>query len=217
MSLSLAVLISGNGSNLQAIIDAITTGEIDASIKVVISDRMDAKGLDRARNANITTSYIEPAIYQTREQFDEAITLILHEHQISLVVLAGFMRILSDKFVTQHLGRLINIHPSLLPKYKGLDTHQRVIDAGETEHGASVHFVTPKLDDGPVIVQSSVAVLKSDDSEQLKQKIHKIEHIIYPKAIDWISKGQIELKDQKVYFDGAVMNAEKRHYKVNLD
>ncbi len=215
MSFDLAVLISGNGSNLQAIIDAIARNEIDASIKIVISDRMDAKGLERAQKANIATYFIEPAKYQSKEEFNDALSQILLKHQVSLTVLAGFMRILSDKFVAKHLGRLINIHPSLLPNYKGLNTHQRVIDAGESEHGASVHFVTPKLDDGPIILQSSIPVLKSDNSDQLKQKIHKIEHIIYPKAIELISKGKIELKNEHVYFDGVVMTEQNRYYKIN--
>lgn len=214
MSFDLAVLISGNGSNLQAIIDAIDRNEIDAVIKVVISDRLDAKGLERAQKANIPTNFIEPAKYQSREQFDDAISTILIKHDISLTILAGFMRILSDTFVIQHIGKLINIHPSLLPKYKGLNTHQRVIDAGESEHGASVHFVTPKLDDGPIILQSGIPILASDDSDSLKQKIHKIEHIIYPKAIDWISKGRIDLKNQLVYLDGVKMSAQKRYYKI---
>jgi phosphoribosylglycinamide formyltransferase-1 len=215
MSLDLAVLISGNGSNLQAIIDAINHNEIDASIKIVISDRMDAKGLERAQKANIQTYFIEPAKYQSKEEFDDALSQVLIKHQVSLTVLAGFMRILSDKFVTQHLGSLINIHPSLLPKYKGLNTHQRVLDAGESEHGASVHFVTPKLDDGPIILQSSIPVLDSDNSDQLKQKIHKVEHIIYPKAIDWISTGRIELKNEQVYFDGVIMNEQNCYYKID--
>jgi len=214
MSFDIAVLISGNGSNLQAIIDAIHQKELNASIKIVISDRMDAKGLQRAQKANIATTYIEPAKYQSREQFDDALTEILNQHQVSLIVLAGFMRILSDKFVNCHLGKLINIHPSLLPEYKGLNTHQRVIDAGESKHGASVHFVTPKLDDGPVILQSSIVVLKSDDCENLKQKVHKIEHIIYPKAIEWICNGRIELKNEKVYFNGEKIN--EKDYKYTL-
>lgn len=214
MSCDIAVLISGNGSNLQAIIDAINHDEIDATINIVISDRMDAKGLERAQKANIATVFIEPAIYQSREQFDDALSEILHKHQITLIVLAGFMRILGDKFVTQHLGKLINIHPSLLPKYKGLNTHQRVIDAGETEHGASVHFVTPKLDDGPVILQSSITMTKDDSGEQLKQKIHKLEHIIYPKAIEWFSNNRIELKNGQVYLDGKLIDKNNRCYPV---
>jgi len=205
MSFNIAVLVSGNGSNLQAIIDAIKNNELDAVIKVVISDRMDAKGLDRARKADIATSFIEPAKYKTREQFDDAISTILENHQIVLTVLAGFMRILSEDFVTKHLGKLINIHPSLLPKFKGLNTHQRAIDAGETEHGASVHFVTPKLDDGPVILQSNVTISKDDDSKQLQQKVHQLEHEIYPKAINWMSHGRIELKNGQAYFDGEVL------------
>ncbi len=210
MSLAIAVLLSGNGSNLQAIIDAIHRNEIDVTIKVVISDRLDAKGLERAKKANITTTFIEPAKYQTREQFDEALSEILERHKVNFTVLAGFMRILSNQFVTSHLGKLINIHPSLLPKYKGLNTHQRAIDAGETEHGASVHFVSPKLDDGPIILQACVTIADNDDSEQLQQKVHLVEHLIYPKALDWISKGRIELKNDQVFFDGDVIDDKNR-------
>jgi phosphoribosylglycinamide formyltransferase-1 len=214
MSFGIAVLISGNGSNLQAIIDTLHQNKSNVEIKIVISDRLDAKGLERAKKANIATTFIEPAKYLNREQFDQALSSLLLKHDISLTVLAGFMRILSTQFVTQHLGKLINIHPSLLPKYKGLNTHQRVIDAGEPEHGASVHFVTPKLDDGPIILQSSVTVAASDTSEELKQKVHKIEHLIYPKAIEWICNGRIELINKKVYLDGEVIDAENRYLKV---
>jgi len=214
MSFNIAVLVSGNGSNLQAIIDAIHRNEINVSITVVISDRLDAKGLERAKNANIATAFIEPAKYQSREQFDDVLSEILRKHQVSLIVLAGFMRILSDKFVTQHLGKLINIHPSLLPKYKGLNTHQQAIDAGDSESGASVHFVTPKLDDGPVIIQSSVAINDGDTSDLLRQKVHKVEHIIYPIAIDWISKKRVELKNTHVYFDGAIIDEKNQFYPI---
>ncbi|MFV1983718.1 MAG: phosphoribosylglycinamide formyltransferase [Thiohalomonadales bacterium] len=214
MSFDIAVLVSGNGSNLQAIIDAIHRNEINISIRVVISDRLDAKGLERAKNANIATAFIEPAKYQSREQFDDVLSEILRKHQVSLIVLAGFMRILSDKFVIQHLGKLINIHPSLLPKYKGLNTHQRVIDSGDSEHGASVHFVTQELDDGPVIIQSRVAINDGDTCDLLKQKVHKIEHIIYPKAIDWISKNRVELKNNEVYLDGVIIDDKKRFYTI---
>ncbi len=214
MSLAIAVLLSGNGSNLQAIIDAIQRNEIDVTIKIVISDRLDAKGLERAKKANIATTFIEPAKYQSRLQFDEALSDILDRHKIQLTVLAGFMRILSDPFVSSRLGKLINIHPSLLPKYKGLNTHQRAIDAGETEHGASVHFVTPKIDDGPVILQASVSIVKNDNSEQLKQKVHQVEHVIYPKVLDWISKARIELKNNRVFFDGEVIDNENRSFTV---
>ncbi len=214
MSLAIAVLLSGNGSNLQAIMDAVTQNKLDVVIKVVISDRLDAKGLERARNDGIPAVFIEPAKYLSREDFDEALSDILDEYQVSLIVLAGFMRILSNTFVTRNLGKLINIHPSLLPKYKGLNTHQRAIDAGESEHGASVHFVTPALDAGPMIIQSSVAIVSGESSEQLKQKVHKIEHIIYPKAIDMISKGRVELINKRVFLDGLVLDEIKHNIEV---
>lgn len=197
---NLVVLISGTGSNLQAIIDQVKTGTLPARICAVISNREDAYGLERAREANIPTQIIAHARYGDRESFDEALMQAIDECQPDLVILAGFMRILTDKFVNHYLGRLINIHPSLLPKYQGLNTHQRVLDAGDKEHGATVHYVTPQLDSGPVILQATVPVLENDTPEQLQQRVHEAEHRLYPEAIRRIINGEVSLRGNTVLY-----------------
>ncbi len=184
------VLLSGNGSNLQKIIEHIDSGEIKAEISAVISNRPDAYGLQRATKANIPTVVLEHTHFSDRESFDESLAQIIDSYEPDLIVLAGFMRILSDTFVEQFEGKLINIHPSLLPKYKGLHTHKRALENSETEHGASVHFVIPELDAGSVILQGVVPVKPSDTEETLAERVHQIEHIIYPKAIKWLAEGK---------------------------
>lgn len=184
----LAVLISGEGSNLQAIIDAIEAGALNASIELVISNKARANGLNRARQAGISSAVVTSVKGQSREEYDQRLIDTLKPVAPDLIVLAGFMRILSAKFVQQFTGKIINIHPSLLPAYKGLDTHQRVLDAGETYHGATVHFVTEQLDDGEIIVQSRIEISPDDDTESLQQRVHIEEHVIYPRAIQWLSE-----------------------------
>ncbi len=184
----LAVLISGNGSNLQSIIDQIELGQLDAQIVCVISNKADAYGLQRAENHNIPFYAIEDPSFSSKAEFEEALTDTLNLHHPDLIILAGFMRILSAEFVTQFAGRILNIHPSLLPKYKGLDTHARVLAAGDSRHGATVHVVTEELDSGEIIIQSSCDVDSSDDIKSLQQKVHRIEHVIYPQAIHEYSK-----------------------------
>jgi len=183
----LAVLISGEGSNLQAIIDAIESGVLDARIAVVISNKADANGLNRAMQAGITTAVVAHLKGQSREEYDQRLLHTLAAFAPDLIVLAGFMRILSAGFVHSFSSKIINIHPSLLPEYKGLNTHQRVLDAGETYHGATVHLVTEELDDGEIIVQSRIKISTDDDAETLQQRVHIEEHIIYPRAIQWLS------------------------------
>lgn len=178
-----AVLISGNGSNLQAILDAARDAEYPAKIALVISNKEDAYGLTRAENAGVTTVVIPHGNYESREAFDRMVDASLKTHGIELVVMAGFMRILSEWFVGEWQGKLINIHPSLLPKYKGLDTHARAIAAGDAEHGATVHWVTPELDSGEIIAQGSIPILPNDTAETLKIRIHDLEHQLYPAAI----------------------------------
>lgn len=178
-----AVLISGNGSNLQAILGAARGADYPAEIVLVISNKEDAFGLKRAENAGITTAVIPHGNYPDRETFDRMMDASLRTHEIELVVMAGFMRILSDWFVEQWQGKLINIHPSLLPKYKGLNTHARAIEAGDTEHGATVHWVTPELDSGEIIAQMSTPILPGDTPESLKERIHTLEHQLYPEAL----------------------------------
>jgi len=187
-SFKVAVLISGRGSNLQAIINA--AGK-SYEICVVISNRADAQGLLRAEKAGIPTEVIKHKNFPTRESFDKVLQERIEFYQANLVVLAGFMRILSANFVNHYRGRLINIHPALLPKFKGLNTHQRALDAGEKEHGASVHFVTEELDSGPVIIQARVPVLPDDDEESLAARVLEQEHKIYPQAIEWIAQNRI--------------------------
>ena len=182
----LAVLISGEGSNLQAIIDAIAAGSLSAEIGVVISDQERANGLNRARKAGIDCSVVKAIKGQSREEYDQRLLEALSPYTPDLIVLAGFMRILSAPFVRQLAGKIINIHPSLLPAYKGLNTHQRVIAAGERYHGATVHFVTEELDAGEPIIQSRIEIDDDDDAASLQQRIHAEEHVIYPRAIQWL-------------------------------
>jgi phosphoribosylglycinamide formyltransferase-1 len=197
---NLVVLISGTGSNLQAIIDQVKAGTLDARICAVISNRVDAFGLQRARQANIPAITVEHDEFESREAFDEALMQKIDAHQPDLVVLAGFMRILTDKFVNHYLGKLINIHPSLLPKYQGLNTHRRVLEAGDSKHGASVHYVTPELDSGPVILQAAVPIFENDTPEQLKERVHEVEHRLYPEAIRRIITGEVSLQGQTVLY-----------------
>jgi len=201
--LPIAVLVSGNGSNLQAIIDASLQhpDALPVDICVVISNREDAYALQRAQKANIPSVVLSNDNFSSREQYDTALQAILEQYQPGLIVLAGFLRILSDKFVQHYLGRIINIHPSLLPKYRGLNTHQRVIDAGDTVHGATVHFVTPELDEGPAIVQAQVPIFHNDDAQTLANRVHQVEHQIYPLAIRWIAESRLQWKQDGIYFN----------------
>jgi phosphoribosylglycinamide formyltransferase-1 len=184
----LAVLISGEGSNLQAIINAIDAGTLDARIEIVISNKADANGLNRATRAGITAVVLPPVKGQPREEYDQRLLDTLAPFAPDLIVLAGFMRILSVAFVHSYADRIINIHPSLLPAYKGVNTHQRVLDAEERFHGATVHFVTEQLDDGKMIIQSRIEIGANDDAASLQQRVHSEEHVIYPRAIQWLSE-----------------------------
>ncbi len=186
----IAVLISGGGSNLQALIDA----KIAANIELVISNKPAVKGLQRAQAANIETDVIEHKNYASREAFDVALAERLQQAEPDLIVLAGFMRILTPEFVTKFYGKLVNIHPSLLPKYQGLNTHQRALEAGDTEAGASIHFVSAELDGGPVIAQARVPVVNGDDAETLAARVLQVEHKLYPLVVRWLVEGRIELK-----------------------
>ncbi len=179
----IVVLLSGEGSNLQAIINQIDLGNIEAEIVAVISNRADANGLNRAEKAGIPNIVLEHIHFSDREAFDQSLAQIIDSYEPDLIVLAGFMRILSDGFVEKFQNKIINIHPSLLPKYKGLHTHKRAIENGDEEHGATVHFVVPTLDSGEAILQGVVPVKKGDTEESLAQRVHEIEHIIYPQAI----------------------------------
>ena len=198
---SLVVLISGSGSNLQAIIDQCANNSINASICRVISNKADVKGLARAEDAGIATQVIDHTQYADREAFDAALIEVIDQCNPDLVVLAGFMRILTEGFVTHFKGRLINIHPSLLPKYQGLNTHQRAIDAGDSEAGASVHFVTEELDGGPVIAQAKVPVEANDTTETLAKRVLTVEHGIFPAVIGWFADKRLQLDNNQIVFD----------------
>jgi len=203
---TILVIISGSGTNLQAIIDQCQNGTIRGDILAVISNVPDAKGLDRARRANIEALTLEHRDYSSREEYDQALANLIDSFQPDLVVLAGFMRILTSGFVNRYLGRLINIHPSLLPKYQGLHTHQRALEAGDSEHGATVHFVTPELDGGPPIIQGAVPVLPDDSEETLANRVQReIEHHIYPIAVDWCLNQRVQLTDKGVTLDGELL------------
>jgi phosphoribosylglycinamide formyltransferase-1 len=178
-----AVLISGNGSNLQALLDAAKSPDYPAEIRLVLCNKSEAYGLTRAQNAGVKTLVISHRDYPDRESFDRAMDAALRATGIELVVMAGFMRVLSDWFVNAWQGRLINIHPSLLPAYKGLDTHARVLAAGEKQHGATVHWVIAELDAGEIIVQQALDILPNDTAESLQQRVHALEHQLYPAAV----------------------------------
>ncbi len=201
------VLLSGTGSNLQALIDSTRTGDSPVRIAAVISNRSDAYGLQRARDAGIDTRSLDHKAFDGREAFDSALIELIDAFNPKLVVLAGFMRILSADFVRHYEGRLLNIHPSLLPKYKGMDTHQRALDAGDREHGCSVHFVTEELDGGPLVVQAVVPVESGDSAQTLAQRVHTQEHRIYPLAVRWFAEGRLILGDQGALLDGQLLAA----------
>lgn len=202
---AVVVLISGNGSNLQALIDH--SRSANYRVTAVISNRADAFGLERARRAGIPAVVVDHRQFPSRESFDDALREEIEKHPSDLVVLAGFMRILSAGFVRHFEGRLLNIHPSLLPLYPGTATHRRVLDAGDLQHGASVHFVTEELDSGPVIVQGKVDVEAGDTVESLQQKVHVQEHKIYPYAVSLFCTGRLRMKQGKAFYEGEALPA----------
>ena len=195
------VLISGSGSNLQAFIDQIQSDNLALEIALVISNKSDAYGLERAHKANIPTKVINHKDYQSRLAFDQALMSAIDIIAPEIVILAGFMRILTPEFVTNYTNRLINIHPSLLPKYPGTNTHQRVLDANDQWHGASIHFVVPEVDAGPIILQGRLAVVSEDTQSSLQQRIQRIEHQIYPLAVQWFIEKRLTINNNKVLLD----------------
>jgi phosphoribosylglycinamide formyltransferase-1 len=199
--LPVVVLISGRGSNLHALLKAIDEQHLPVEVRAVISNRRNAGGLQHARDLGIPTEILEHREFADREAFDQALRRTIDRYEPGLVVLAGFMRLLTTAFVNHYLGRLINIHPSLLPAYRGLNTHERALQDGVTEHGASVHFVTPELDSGPVILQAAVPVQKDDTVETLAERVLNVEHKIYPLAVKWFAENRVQLKDHRVWFD----------------
>jgi len=205
--LPIVVLISGTGSNLQAIAGQSASGALPVEIRAVISDRAEAPGLAWAASQGIATVALSPREFPDRAAFDLALADQVERFEPGLVVLAGFMRILSAAFVDRFAGRLVNIHPSLLPKYRGLHTHRRALEAGDREHGASVHFVTRELDGGPVVLQARVPVRDDDDETTLAARVLAEEHRIYPECIGWFAAGRLRMRDGVVILDGRPLDA----------
>lgn len=199
---NIVVLISGNGSNLQAIIDACKQKKINATIRAVFSNKADAFGLERAREAGIPAHVLTADLFASREAFDRELMQEIDAYAPDVVVLAGYMRILSPAFVEHFAGRLLNIHPSLLPKYTGLHTHRQALDNGDTEHGTSVHFVTDELDGGPVILQAKVPVFAGDTEEDITARVQTQEHAIYPLVVSWFIEDRLAMRDNRAWLDG---------------
>ncbi|MGM3174907.1 phosphoribosylglycinamide formyltransferase [Dickeya lacustris] len=198
---NIVVLISGQGSNLQALIDACEQGRIAGKITAVLSNNSDALGLQRARDAGIATHALQASDYPSRADFDDALATEIEKYQPDVVVLAGYMRILSAGFVARFLGRMLNIHPSLLPKYPGLHTHRKALENGDSEHGTSVHFVTEELDGGPVILQAKVPVFPGDSEQDVQERVQTQEHSIYPLVVGWFLAGRLALRDNTAWLD----------------
>ena len=202
--MNIGVLISGRGSNLQAIINAVKSKKINAKISVVISNKKDAPGLKIAEENQIDTFFLDPKQFEDRESFDREVAQILERYDVDLVVLAGYMRILSDYFIEKFEGRLLNIHPSLIPAFQGLKPQKRAIEYGAKFTGCTVHFVTKELDNGPIIIQAVIPVLPDDTEETLSERILSYEHRIYPQAIKWYVDGRISIKDRNVLVERAI-------------
>ncbi|QGU86686.1 phosphoribosylglycinamide formyltransferase [Erwinia sorbitola] len=204
----IVVLVSGNGSNLQAILDACQQGRINGSIAAVFSNKAEAGGLERARDANVPAHALSAAQFADREAFDRQLMLEMDAYAPDLVVLAGYMRILSPAFVQHYAGRMLNIHPSLLPKYPGLHTHRQAIENGDDEHGTSVHFVTEELDGGPVILQAKVPIFSDDSEADVIARVQHQEHAIYPLVAGWFIDGRLTMRDNAAWLDGQRLPAE---------
>ena len=204
----IVVLISGGGTNLQAIIDKMHKQPLDGQqteIVAVISNKADVYGLQRATDADISAIVVASKGAESREAYDALLSAEIDKHQPDLIILAGFMRIFTTEFVKKYLGKMINIHPSLLPKYTGLNTHQRAIDAEEEVHGATVHFVTPELDSGPTVLQAKVPVFSDDTSEDLRERVLTQEHLIYPLVAQWFLAGRLTMQDNQAILDGIAL------------
>ncbi len=215
--LTLVVLISNQGSNLQAIIDAIANQEIHARILAVVSNNPHAPGLQRAKTAGIPTAVVERADFATRKDFDRRLLQLVRDYDPGLVVLAGFMRILDDAFVEHFAGRLLNVHPSLLPKYPGLNTYCRVLAAKDSVHGCSIHFVSSRVDGGPVIAQSEVPIRAGDDEISLSARVQASEHKLYPMVIGWFARGALRCRHQTIMLDGELLGKPRKIAFSDLD
>ncbi|AKG67715.1 TPA: phosphoribosylglycinamide formyltransferase [Serratia fonticola] len=204
----IVVLVSGQGSNLQALIDACQQGRIAATIVAVFSNNAQAYGLQRAEEAGIAAQALDAKDFADREAFDAALAQAIDQYQPDLVVLAGYMRILSNAFVQHYAGRMLNIHPSLLPKYPGLHTHRQAIDNGDAEHGTSVHFVTEQLDGGPVILQAKVPIFPGDEEDEVIERVQTQEHTLYPLVVSWFIEGRLAMRDNAAWLDGERLSAQ---------
>ena len=200
-----AILISGSGTNLQSFIDQVDDLQLNCDISVVFSNCEDAYGLVRAKKAGIATAALSHKRFSDREDFDKAVAKILDEHAPDLIILAGFMRILSAWFVRRYEGKILNIHPALLPLYPGLHTHERVLDAGDSHHGSTVHFVTEELDGGPRILAGRIKVLTNESPEELRARVQAVEHRIYPQAAQLFAEGQVSYRNGEVWMNGNIM------------
>jgi phosphoribosylglycinamide formyltransferase-1 len=200
--LPIAILISGRGSNMRAIAEAAAAGRLPVDVRVVVSDQPRAAGLEIAAALDIPTRVLSPRDFADRAAYDAALVAELRAYEPQLIVLAGFMRILSATFIDAFAARILNVHPSLLPKYRGLHTHRRALEARDAVHGVSVHFVTAELDGGPVVIQALVDVLPDDDETSLSSRVQAQEHRIYPQAVDWFARGRLQLLDDRVWLDG---------------
>lgn len=206
-NMPLVVLVSGRGSNLQALLAARAAGDLPVDFRCVVSNRPAAPALDHARRAGVATETVDHRAFSGRGAFDAELARIIDRHAPGLIVMAGFMRILSDEFIDRYSDRLLNIHPSLLPALPGLNTHQRALEAGVTEHGATVHFVTRELDAGPGVVQARVPVRPGDDAAALAERVLEREHRIYPLAVRWFAEGRLRFDGQTVFLDGHRLSA----------
>jgi phosphoribosylglycinamide formyltransferase-1 len=203
--LSIVVLISGNGSNLQSIIDAVEAEQVNGQITAVISNKADAYGLQRAKNHNIDQQVVGHKDFSSREDFDLALSKKLTRLNPDIIVLAGFMRILGSALIQAFERKILNIHPSILPNYKGLNTFQRAIDNKEREHGVSIHIVTPELDDGPVIVRGRYPILSGDTVSELQRKGHRLEHRMYPEVLRWLGRGDLQINADTITFQDKLL------------
>ena len=207
MTCRTVILISGSGTNLQSFIDKVHAGDLDLELCLVFSNRPDAFGLERAKKAGIPTACIEHGDFADRESFDRAVASVLDQYAPELIVLAGFMRILSPWFVQHYEGKVLNIHPALLPKYPGLNTHQRALDAGDEWHGSTVHFVTEELDGGPRILAGRLRVDPTETADELQHRVQAIEHQIYPEAAGLVGSGRVRFEEGQALVDDVVVNS----------
>jgi phosphoribosylglycinamide formyltransferase-1 len=205
--LPIVILISGRGSNMRAIAERAASGELPVEVRAVISDKAEAAGLATAAAMNIPTRSLSAREFPDRASYDEALAALVRSFDPKLVVLAGFMRILSPGFIAAFADRILNIHPSLLPLYRGLHTHRRALEAGDTLHGCSVHFVTEELDGGPLVIQAQVKVRPGDSESSLSARVQQQEHRIYSQAIEWFARGRLQLREQRVWLDGRPLEA----------